>query len=95
MNFRVRKTDSRNQLFMIYRYQLVCNLPVFFDMREWCWEQWGPGIEYEHYTNMLQFTEKDFEWAWDSNKYNGAAIKNCKLYLKDEQMLSHFSLVWS
>ena len=93
--FIVRKLDTRNQLCVFFKYQLKCNLPVFFEMREWCWEQWGPGIEAEHYTNTVNYMLKFYPWCWDSNKYNGAAIKHGKLYLKDDEALTLFVLRWS
>jgi hypothetical protein len=93
--FTVRKLDSRNHLYAVFKYQLKCNLPIFFDMREYCWEQWGPGIEAEHFVNTVNHALTWYPWAWDSNKYNGASIKHGKLYLKDDEALTLFGLRWA
>ena len=93
--FKVRRLDSRNQAWLDYKYQLVCYLPYFFEMREWCWEQWGPGLEHEHYINMLAYTNRSYIWLWDCSKYQGKAIHNGKLYLKGDDELSLFIMRWA
>lgn len=52
MEWKSREIDHRNQLHGFMRYQIKCDLPGFFDARNWCWENFGPGIEYEHFANF-------------------------------------------
>jgi len=95
MEWTYRKINKRNKLFGIMTYQIACDLPGFFDAREWCWEQWGPGIEHEHFINHQFYTKREMPWAWDCSKYHGASISNGSLYLRDEEQMSWFSLRWS
>lgn len=90
-----RLIDGRNQLFGVMAYQVKCSLPWFFEAREWCWDQWGPGIEYEHYHNYNAHTGAEMPWAWDCSKYQGASISSGRIYLRDEEQMGLFSLRWS
>ena len=94
MKWAYRKLNNRNQLYGIMTYQLTCSLPEFFNAREWCWEQFGPGIEYEHFLNHTACTGQIKRWAWDCNKFRGAAIDNGKLYLPDDTALMLFKNTW-
>ena len=96
MSVRIREIDNRNALYGIMRYQAICSLPLFFEIREWCWENWGPGIEYEHYTNYARSTKKLMPWAWDCTKHQGASISNGKIYIpNDDDKFLLFKLTWA
>jgi len=95
MKWRARKIDNRNQMFGYMDYQVICSLPEFFDARDWCWEQWGPGIEYEHFRNHMNYTGQTKYWVWDCTKYQGSSINNGKIYLKDEHAMTLFKLRWT
>lgn len=96
MTVKIRVIDNRNQLFGFMKYQAVCTLPQFFEVRNWCWDKFGPGVEYEHYINLIRTTRARPKWAWDSSKYQGASISNAKIYLPDDSdIFSLFSLTWS
>lgn len=95
MTVRIRIIDERNQLYGFMRYQAICSLPQFFEIREWCWTNYGPGVEYEHYKNCLRVTDKKYKWVWDCAKYQGASISSGKIYLPDDnEMLAGFTLTW-
>jgi hypothetical protein len=90
-----REIDDRNQLHKVMRYQYTISLPLFFDVREWCWQHWGPGVEYEHYRNLFRSTGQIKRWAWDCTKWQGAAISSGKIYLPDDDdMHALFALTW-
>lgn len=109
MKWTSREIDTRNQLHGIMRYQIKCDLPRFFDARNWCWAQFGPGIEYEHFINFtvvkqvsasLSTPEIQTEmivpkWCWDATKWNGSALRHGKIYLATEEYMTLFSLRWS
>lgn len=95
MQLKVRTLDNRNQLFGIMYHQITCPLPQFFQIREWCWTHFGPGIEYEHYINYAQSTSKIMPWAWDCSKYQGSSISSARIYLpNNKNMYTLFSLTW-
>lgn len=95
MSVKLRVIDNRNQLFGIMQYQAICSLPLFFETRAWCWEHWGPGIEYEHFKNYVKSTGQVPKWVFDCAKYQGASISNGKIYLPDDNhMKSLFVLTW-
>lgn len=77
------------------RYQATCSLPQFFEVRDWCLKNFGPGIEYEHYINYMKLTGKRYKWAWDCSKYQGASISSGKIYIPDDNnMHTLFTLTW-
>lgn len=94
MSVKIREIDGRNQLFGIMKYQAVISLPLFFSVREWCWETWGTGIEYEHFRNYFRTTGIGIPWSWDCSKFQGASISNGKIYLKDDDQKALFMLTW-
>ena len=36
-----KEVGTRNQLYGVMKYRIVCDFPGFFSIREWCWNQWG------------------------------------------------------
>lgn len=109
MKWTSRKIDERNKLHGIMRYQLKCDLPGFFDARNWCWANLGPGIEYEHFINFVHIKHASIShplpelqiemdlprWCWDATKWRGSSISSGKIYIAKEQDMSLFSLRWS
>jgi hypothetical protein len=56
----------------------------FVQVREWCWETFGPGVERD-----LIHAKKDSKWGWHLNQ----SPAKYYIYLKDEY-LTHFTLKW-
>jgi len=73
---------------------LTCSLPGFFAAREWCWSQWGPGCEAEHWMNLRCYTDAEYLWCWHAAKWRGAAISSGRIYLATDQQLTQFSQAW-
>lgn len=90
---KARKIDRRNPLHGVFDYQIKISFPKFFEIRNWCWDQYGPGIEYEHYVNYHAVTSETFPWAWDSSRYHGASRSFGNIYLSNDQ-LTYFWLKW-
>ena len=94
MKWSHKPVGTRNQLHNIMVWQIKCSLPAYFEARAWCWEQWGPGIEYEHWINYHNYTGHAMPWAWQSSKFQGASIDHGTLYLKDDAMMAQFTTKW-
>lgn len=79
-------------------HQVIVAFPLFFDVRAWCWEQWGPGIEAEHYHNQrmvwVRWGGHMPAWAWECAKFRGAALDRGKLYLKDDAQRIELQMRW-
>lgn len=95
MLVKCRELDGRNQLFGIMKYQITCKLPAFFEIRSWCWENWGPGIEYEHFINYARVgINPPMIWSWDCSKYHGGSINSGKIYVPNHKMKTLLMLTW-
>jgi hypothetical protein len=94
MNWTSKAVDNRNKLMGIMRYSISCDLPGFFEAREWCWNKFGPGIEHEHWANHARYTGIDIPWCWDCAKFMGKPITKGKIYLQNEAQMVEFSLRW-
>lgn len=90
-NITLQKLDGRHSLshFFTHRARLIGidDIHKWIEMRNWLWENYGPGLERDtvwlvHYKKL-----ECPQWAWhvDDRKYY--------LYLKDE-VLTHFTLRW-
>ena len=94
----LREMDKRNQLWSVMGYQVTVGFPLFFHVRNWCWEQWGPGIEHEHYLNHMFLSETLGEdalpWAWECSKFRGKALDRGKIYLRDDAQRMELQLRW-
>jgi hypothetical protein len=89
--------DGRHALssFFSHRARMMgtSEIVLFIQIRNWCWENYGPGIDRDTYWALQYHDITDqllgFEpqWAWhseDSKRY---------IYLKEE-VLTMFSLKW-
>jgi hypothetical protein len=86
----LQKLDGRHTLsqFYPYRAKMIGNdgCMKFVEIRNWLWENYGPGLERETvWVVLYQEGTKEPKWSWwvDDRKYF--------IYMKDE-ILTHFSL---
>ncbi len=63
------------------------SLEKFIDIRNWCWDQWGPSCELDFYGK--ENLEKNPAWCWAVHEFE------CKIYLTGEPEASWFLLKWS
>jgi hypothetical protein len=96
-NITLQKLDGRHALnsFFGHRAKMVGmdNAPNFVEIRNWLWENHGPGIERElvwmlkYHATKGTISPFKAEWAWhvDDRKFY--------IYMKDE-VLTHFTLRW-
>ena len=85
----LEKLDKRHNLHEFFTHRTwqtdKDQVPEWVKMRNWLWENYGPGLEYETVWITQYHPEFKIQWAWrveDQVYY---------LYLKDE-ILTHFSL---
>jgi hypothetical protein len=103
MKWTVKHVTQANQVFGLMKYRIICPLPDFFDVRSWCWEQFGPGIEHVFLLSYLAvknngkfvIMQDDPAWCWDCTKYKGSAVSNGHIYLQNDGALTLFSMRWS
>jgi len=90
MAINIQKLDARHNghWYFTHRVEISGNWDQrreqFVQMREWCWENFGPGVERD-----LVDHKPETKWAWHvHDRPTGFYI-----YLKDE-LLTYFSLKW-
>ena len=57
---------------------------LFCEVREWCWQTWGPGRE-------LKFVDvkSDYHWSFMTDNYR------TRIYLRDKVEVEWLTLRWS
>jgi hypothetical protein len=94
-NFTINKLDRRHAGYKQFTHYInpiwtskLDNKLEFLKWRNWCWTNFGPGIERDY---ALEMGSRQFEvcrWAWHTPK----GIK--RIYFASEKELSQFLLVW-
>lgn len=56
----------------------------FLEIRNWCWEQWGPSSELEFWRESVNPA-----WAWAISEFE------MKLYIDSDKEASWYTLKWS
>ena len=65
MTFKHGKLDKRFTGYPQFtRYVELYQPDQFCEIRNWCWEQWGPSSEY-----MIYKEERNPAWCWISDQY--------------------------
>jgi hypothetical protein len=67
--------------------------PAFDEVRQWCWESFGPSTELDIWEvrDRPEDTRND-KWAWDRGQYNKSW--RCIIYLATEKEANWFKLRW-
>jgi hypothetical protein len=95
MGIKVKKLDRRMNGYGQFIY--AANFPSFVDadrfsqVRQWCWEQWGPSVELEIWQRYPDF--KNPKWAWERGEFNKSY--RCRIFLSSDQEAEWFILRWS
>jgi hypothetical protein len=89
MILKLKKVDRRmtgyGQFTHIIEFDKKSSLK-FAEIREWCWEQWGPSREYELWS-VTDPTEQNTNYCWISDQWR------FRLYL-NAQAAAWLSLKW-
>lgn len=81
------KLDKRFNGHNFFRYAASFNSlqsDKFCDVRNWCWEQWGPSSEYEYWR-----PSRNPAWCWISDDYK------LRILLADSKELQWYLLKWT
>lgn len=81
--------DSRYRAFPVFKHAAKCeyNEPaLFLEIREWCWQQWGPSCE----QSLVTFRNSKSlpVWLWDTNH------GNLRILLLSDKEYQWFLLRW-
>ena len=89
MTYKVNKLTKQYNGYSSFKYVVQPDRCVESDardllnqLREWCWETWGPSCELEW------AIPKDQVWCW------GTEFKHKRIYLKSDAELVLFQLKW-
>jgi len=90
MNF--RKVDRRMNGHSFFKHMAEFNnsnedILKFCDVREWCWEQWGPSREYYFWTRTEE-SRRNPAYCWLNNDYNN------RIYFATDKEAQWFGLRW-
>ena len=100
MKIKVKKTDKRHSGHDIFLYSVDVEwqgigrrterLIAFNQVRQWCWETFGPSCEREHWLELDKFKHPvpNERWCWHSD------YGNFKIYLRSEKEANWFKLKW-
>jgi hypothetical protein len=58
---------------------------LFDQMRQWCWNQWGPGTE----LHLARFLDKSDPWGWETEH------SKLRIYLKTDNELALFAVAFA
>jgi hypothetical protein len=101
MQIKVKKTDKRMNGHGQFKYYIDIKndrtepygsiMEKFFELRQWCWETWGPSREADQYSDIAEayLGDQNPAWAWLNDQYRA------RLYLCGKEEAAHFALKWS
>ena len=79
------KLDKRYNGHTIFKYGIQFHkseAKKFIEVRNWCWQNWGPGAEIEHHQLEPNV------WSWECSQWNR------RIYLQTEKEYNWFILKW-
>jgi hypothetical protein len=91
MQLYIGKLDRRFKAFPAFDYFVeIRQWPKtnnYLLLREWCWENYGPGCDVDMRTayNVPEEAEK-YKWTWQDDEL--------RLFFKDGPELAHLQLTW-
>jgi len=91
MYMKVRKIDNRNKLYGEFDYQIRVPVNMFLEIRAWCWETWGPSIEYFWYNDYRRSYECNSSWCFDTG-YSNTRLRTGIIYLATDVEINLFYL---
>jgi hypothetical protein len=86
---KLTKIDKRMNGFLYFKYKIqfvkTYDYMKFFEVRNWCWDQWGPSCE----LNLWHRCNYNDHWAWET------VDNTLRIYLKTDKEASWLSLTWT
>ncbi len=101
MQIKVKKTDKRHTGHLRFKYYVEIKpkeyieyklvMEKFFELRQWCWETWGPSREIDQYSSIEGNWAEDqnHAWSWVNDQHRA------RLYLGGKEEAAFFTLKWS
>lgn len=94
---KLKKLDGRHAGYGVWKYYIQQNhgregKNTFFQWREWCWSQFGPGMEiweYNHTELSADLASLASGWCWVNDRGGWARI-----YFSTDEAASAFVLQW-
>lgn len=85
---KLKKLDARMNGYGDFKYvakfRKRADKSNFIDIRNWCWETWGPSCELEFWNESTNPA-----WAWAVTEFE------MKIYVDSDKEASWFALKWS
>ena len=93
MVMRIRKLDKRMTGYGDFKYGADFSWhwqgARFDQVRQWCWETFGPSVEVDIWRELGTIDEpRNERWAWDRNQYR------TMVYLKSDAERNWFVMRW-
>ena len=82
-----KRLDRRHKGYETFKYCetfRTAQLEDFFEKRNWCWVQFGPGIEIDYALKL----KKSIKWAWLIDDWR------TRIYFATEKEYEWFLLKW-
>lgn len=62
----------------------------FIDFRVWCWETYGPGIEWSLFQPFWHSDSTAYQWGWISDE----SPRRLRILFRDEKQYTFARLKW-
>ena len=82
------KLDRRHTGYGDFKYSITfrgSETDKFCDIRNWCWEQWGPSVEID---NRIKLINPNPKWSWISDEYR------LRIYIATDKEFQWYILKW-
>jgi len=80
---KMTKMDRRHTGWLWYNWQIHLTVDQFIQVRNWCWETFGPSFELD-----LVKSDRNPVWCWRSAGYHA-------IYLRGDEEATLFKLKWA
>ena len=88
-SIKLTKLDKRHSGWGLFTHRFALASIEFIAMREWFWEQYGPGCE-RGLVNLRNLAGNQTKWGWYCDPETNAKY----IYIGDNAVLTHFQLKW-
>jgi hypothetical protein len=102
MQIEVKKTDKRHTGSDRFKYYVDIKwtdyakehklvMEKFFEIRQWCWETWGPSREVDQYSSKegSWTADQNLSWSWINDQHRA------RIYLGSKDEAAFFTLKWA
>jgi len=88
--FHIQKLDRRHTGNTVFSHYVTVHDTLFMiELRNWCWSQFGPGMERDWAIELGSGQYPVSRWAWDTE------FKHRRIYFTSDAELTAFLLKWA